>query len=106
MSDAIDRYQSHDEHPSVLWLLAGGSVAAIACASLASFVARDASTPGQATPNPSRPSAADVRAFPEPRLEADEIDARERARAEESRLLEGWAWADRERGFARIPVER
>ena len=41
-----------------------------------------------------------------PVLESAPLAARNRFEAEKRALLEGYGWADRERGLARIPVER
>jgi len=43
---------------------------------------------------------------PAPRLQTHPIRDLEALRAEESRLLDGYAWVDREGGTVRIPIER
>jgi hypothetical protein len=43
---------------------------------------------------------------PEPRLEADPKIVLEQVRARENRLLNGFAWVDRDAGIARIPIDR
>src|SRR5205807_2663714 len=43
---------------------------------------------------------------PEPRLQAHPAYDLSRLRADEDAELEGWSWADRKAGLARIPIER
>lgn len=52
------------------------------------------------------PGALGPTAFPPPRLQGDPAgDLRDYQAAQQARLA-GYAWADRERGLVRIPVER
>lgn len=44
--------------------------------------------------------------FPEPRLEVRYDEEIDKVRAEESALVNHYGWADREKGVARIPVDR
>ena len=46
------------------------------------------------------------RAFPEPRLQAAPLADQDRFQAEQRQRLTGYAWVDRSRGLARIPIER
>ncbi len=43
---------------------------------------------------------------PQPRLEPTPGEVLQRLRATEEALLHGYAWLDRDRGIARIPIER
>lgn len=58
---------------------------------------REAAEPGRFRP-PAR--------FPEPRLQSDPAGDLRDFRAQQAKELEGYAWADRERGLVRIPVAR
>ena len=53
----------------------------------------------------SRPSALS-KLPPEPRLQARPAADLARLREREDAELEGWSWADRKAGLARIPIER
>jgi hypothetical protein len=44
--------------------------------------------------------------FPEPRLQSTPIPDLKAARAEEDKLLNGYAWVDTKKGVVRIPVSR
>jgi hypothetical protein len=46
------------------------------------------------------------RPFPPPRLQADPAADLQVFQAEQARALEGYGWADRDAGLARIPVAR
>jgi hypothetical protein len=52
------------------------------------------------------PVVSPPRAFAEPRLQSDPRADLARLRAEQTGRLQGYAWVDRERGVARIPIER
>jgi hypothetical protein len=58
-------------------------------------------------PAPSPLAEANVRRVPpEPRLEEAPARSLEELRAREDAVLSGWAWIDRERKLARIPIAR
>jgi hypothetical protein len=100
------RYEMLDEQPRAFWTVAGGLALAIAIGLGISFATLVAATPRGAAANPPIPTPADVRAFPEPRLQAAPADEIRDQRAAQRALLESWAWVDPEGGYARIPVTR
>ena len=47
-----------------------------------------------------------ARVFPEPRLEANPVLDLKALRAEEDKLLSGYAWVDPQKGLVRIPIDQ
>jgi hypothetical protein len=47
-----------------------------------------------------------VQLFPEPRLQTTPVPDLKAVRAEEDKLLNGYAWLDQKRGLVRIPIGR
>jgi hypothetical protein len=54
-------------------------------------------------PNPSPPPP---QAFPEPQVRPDEAQQLRRLLSEQRARLAGYAWADRDKGLVRIPIDR
>ncbi len=54
-------------------------------------------------PDPAPPPP---QAFPQPRVQPDESKELRRLLSEQHERLTGYAWADRQKGFVRIPIER
>ena len=47
-----------------------------------------------------------AKSFPQPQLQENEVLDLKAIRAEEDRVLNGYAWVDPEKGVVRIPIER
>jgi hypothetical protein len=46
------------------------------------------------------------RSFPQPRVQPDEADELHRLMSEQRARLTGYAWADKQKGFVRVPIDR
>jgi hypothetical protein len=99
------RYEIDDERPSALIAIAGGLSAAILVGLAASLATLVLGAPQGAPPNPPPPTARDVLAFPEPRLQNFPAGELHELQAAQKTLLSGWGWIDPDGGIARIPVE-
>jgi hypothetical protein len=83
-----------------------GGVMLTACASLLLVgvaVAGLAAVYRAYVPNPSPPPP---QAFPQPQVRPDEAEQLRRLLAEQRARLDGYAWADRDKGLVQVPIDR
>jgi hypothetical protein len=87
-----------------LWLAVGAITAAIAMAALFRALEKKQRSGDRALSPMIAASLA--RTPPEPRLEPYPLAPRQVLRAQEDEVLTGYGWVDKDRGIARIPIDR
>ena len=105
--EAIAGHELRDLDPKKIAFFGVALAAVIVATLLASYALFHSfySTVMRARPKPS-PLSFSREPTPEPRLSVNPGEELKALHAEETKLLEGYEWIDRERGIVRIPIER